>query len=280
MSQWAPTITALIAASQNLRVAAAMEEDDIQSRLSSLQNLKHFVWIMSEYLGRERAAVAALVAAGKPMNSQEISNLADIPRPAGDRLGLRAGVCHKIVGAAKCRGRHRARARECVPPVRGDPQGRLCGGTCRRQLSRQFSRMVRPGDKGDRRRDRAQRDRKPGSGKTGRNSQGKQPEHSAGEWRPDGFLVSFLRPARSGSYSIASSAPSDQMTGAMSEIADGNTSVAVPCVDRRDEMGAMARALLVFKENAEKVQAMQAERAALEKAARAEKTGSNEPACR
>jgi methyl-accepting chemotaxis protein len=45
----------------------------------------------------------------------------------------------------------------------------------------------------------------------------------------------------------------------------------VPCVERRDEMGAMACALLVFKENAEKVQAMQAERAALEKAAHVEK---------
>src|SRR5262249_44095518 len=33
VSQWAPTITALITASQALRVAAAMEEDDIQSRL-------------------------------------------------------------------------------------------------------------------------------------------------------------------------------------------------------------------------------------------------------
>src|SRR4030095_2588654 len=56
--QWAPTITGLITASQALRVAAAMEEDDLQSRLSSLQNLKHFVWVMSEYLGRERAPVA------------------------------------------------------------------------------------------------------------------------------------------------------------------------------------------------------------------------------
>ena len=62
-----------------------------------------------------------------------------------------------------------------------------------------------------------------------------------------------------------------QMTGAMGEIAAGNTSLVVPCVDRRDEMGAMARALLVFKENAEKVRAMQAEREALERAARAEK---------
>src|SRR5436190_8297562 len=75
VSQWAPTITTLITVSQALRVAAAMEEDDIQSRLSSLQSFKHFIWIMSEYLGRERAAVAALVASGKPMSSQEISNL-------------------------------------------------------------------------------------------------------------------------------------------------------------------------------------------------------------
>lgn len=41
-SQWAPTITALITASQALRVASAMEEDDIQSRLSSLQNSQAF----------------------------------------------------------------------------------------------------------------------------------------------------------------------------------------------------------------------------------------------
>jgi methyl-accepting chemotaxis protein len=61
------------------------------------------------------------------------------------------------------------------------------------------------------------------------------------------------------------------MTGAMGTIAEGDTSIAVPCMDRRDEMGAMARALLVFKENAEKVRSMQAQREALEKAAQAEK---------
>ena len=76
VSQWGLDHHRLITASQALRVAAAMEEDDVQSRLSSLQNLKHFVWVMSEYLGRERAAVAALVASGKPMSSQEISTLA------------------------------------------------------------------------------------------------------------------------------------------------------------------------------------------------------------
>src|SRR4051794_15148779 len=43
VSQWAPTIPGLTTASQTPRVAAAMEEDDAQSRLSSLQTLKHFV---------------------------------------------------------------------------------------------------------------------------------------------------------------------------------------------------------------------------------------------
>jgi nitrate/nitrite-specific signal transduction histidine kinase len=44
-----------------------------------------------------------------------------------------------------------------------------------------------------------------------------------------------------------------QITAAMGKIAGGETSVVVPCTTRRDEMGSMARALLVFKENAVKV---------------------------
>jgi methyl-accepting chemotaxis protein len=76
VANWAPTITALIVASQNLRVGAAMEDDDVQSRLSSLQNYKHFLWVISEYLGRERAAVAALLAAARPMAPADINALA------------------------------------------------------------------------------------------------------------------------------------------------------------------------------------------------------------
>ena len=190
VSQWAPTITGLIAASQNLRVAAAMEEDDIQSRLSSLQNFKHFVWIMSEYLGRERAAVAALVASGKPMSSQEISNLAAFRGRLEVAWEYVQAYAAKSSAPSNVVGRHRARARERVPAVRGNPQRRICCGTRRRQLSHQFCRMVWSGDKGDRRRDRAQRDREPGSGETGRIRPAQQSEYLAGECGPDGFLVS------------------------------------------------------------------------------------------
>jgi len=57
----------------------------------------------------------------------------------------------------------------------------------------------------------------------------------------------------------------------MGKLAGGEISVDVPCTHRRDEMGSIARALLVFKENAVKVLGMQAEREALEKTAREER---------
>ncbi|HET6839094.1 MAG TPA: hypothetical protein VFH41_05095, partial [Bradyrhizobium sp.] len=75
-SQWPPTITALIMASQDLRVAATMDQDNVQARLSNLQNFKHFVWVISEYMGRERAAVAGFIAAGKSISAQEVATLA------------------------------------------------------------------------------------------------------------------------------------------------------------------------------------------------------------
>jgi hypothetical protein len=133
VSQWAPTITAMIGASQNLRVAAAMDEDNIQARLSSLQNLKHFVWIMSEYLGRERAAVAALVAVGRPMNSQEISMLGVF------RGRVEAAWDYVQAYAAKSSARRQQAgcASACfnVSRIR---EGDLCGRTRRRDLSDQF----------------------------------------------------------------------------------------------------------------------------------------------
>jgi len=270
VSQWAPTITALITASQALRVAAAMEEDDIQSRLSSLQNLKHFVWIMSEYLGRERAAVAGLVASGKAMSSQEISNLA--------AFRGRLEVAWDYVQAYA--------AKSSAPPS-------VVAGTdrVRENVFRRFE------------------DTRKAVYAAGIGG-GSYPINSA-DWFgqstkaiDDVIALSALASQeaaklaeaaqRSSMHTLAINAilmglsillaagalwivfnrivrSMNQMTSAMSEIAQGNTSAAVPCTDRRDEMGTMARALLVFKENAERVRSMQAEREALEKAAREEK---------
>jgi len=55
--------------------------------------------------------------------------------------------------------------------------------------------------------------------------------------------------------------PLGRLTGAISTLAEGDTSVHVPATENKDETGAIARALLVFKENAiarEKLEAEQA----------------------
>jgi methyl-accepting chemotaxis protein len=46
------------------------------------------------------------------------------------------------------------------------------------------------------------------------------------------------------------SRPLDQMTQVMGRLAEGSTEVEIPALDRRDEIGAMARAVSVFKSNA------------------------------
>ncbi len=268
--RWAPTITALIVASQNLRVAAAMDEDNVQARLSSLQNLKHFVWIMSEYLGRERAAVAALVAAGRPMNSQEISTLGAF------RGRVEAASDYVQAFAAKSSAPPSVtagvdRLRERVFRVFEDTRkaiyaAGLGGGSYPISSAEWFSQSTAAIDE-------VIALSRVASQEAARLAETAQ-HNSLLTLVLNAFLMIFsLVLAAATLWMVTSRVVRSlgQMTDAMSELAGGETSVVVPCSSRRDEMGSMARALLVFKENAVKVRNMQAEREALEKAAREEK---------
>jgi len=61
------------------------------------------------------------------------------------------------------------------------------------------------------------------------------------------------------------------MTDAMDRLAGGDTAAEVPSLGRRDEVGAMAKAVQVFKENALRVELLQTERAQASEQAAAEK---------
>ena len=65
--------------------------------------------------------------------------------------------------------------------------------------------------------------------------------------------------------------PITTMTRAMRELANGDTSTEIPALDRRDEVGEMAKAVEVFKTNAIEVSRMTAEREAAEQQARAQR---------
>ena len=66
---------------------------------------------------------------------------------------------------------------------------------------------------------------------------------------------------------IQASRPINAMTVAMTALAEGDTTVEVPGTQSRDEMGGIAKAVLVFKENAIEKQHLEAEQIELEKAA-------------
>mgnify|MGYP001806439844 CR=1 FL=1 len=65
--------------------------------------------------------------------------------------------------------------------------------------------------------------------------------------------------------------PVHALTGSMKRLAEGDLAVAVPGLGRADEIGAMARAVEVFKDNAGEVQRLQGERAQREAAAERER---------
>jgi methyl-accepting chemotaxis protein len=75
-----------------------------------------------------------------------------------------------------------------------------------------------------------------------------------------GNLANVLIGAAYGLWSVRSiTRPIRALTGAMRALADGDNAVRIPGADRRDEVGAMARTVSVFKENAEQIALLEEE---------------------
>jgi methyl-accepting chemotaxis protein len=269
-ANWAPTITALIVASQNLRVAASMEEDDIQSRLSSLQNYKHFVWVISEYLGRERAAIAGMVAAGRPMTTQDINTLAlfrgrvDAAWDYVQAYAEKSSAPDEVAkGTRALRGSVFIRFEETRKTVYSSGMAAkpypLASSEWFAQSTAAIDEVLAL------------------SAAAGREAAALA---KLAESRSTAVL-SFNAVLMAASLLLACltlwivlwrvTGSLRQMTDSMTQLAGGDLSADVPCRDRRDELGSMARAMGVFKDNAVKVGQMQSEREALDRKAREEK---------
>ncbi|MEP3113475.1 methyl-accepting chemotaxis protein [Nisaea sp.] len=81
--------------------------------------------------------------------------------------------------------------------------------------------------------------------------------------RSGGFSAAFLLIMVAAGVAIARSMtrPMDSLRNAMSQLAANNVATVVPGIDRRDEIGSMAKAVQVFKENAERVSILEEDRA-------------------
>jgi len=70
---WFSTITQLIKATQDLRTAVEGRlQNTVEGRVVQSFILRNALWEMSEYAGRERGGLGAIIATGQPMTSQQL----------------------------------------------------------------------------------------------------------------------------------------------------------------------------------------------------------------
>jgi methyl-accepting chemotaxis protein len=257
-SQWAPTITALIMVSQDLRVAATIEQDNVQARLANLQNFKHFVWVISEYMGRERAAVAGFVAAGKPITAQEVTTLAMFRgrvEAAWDSLRAYSAKLSAAPSISKGMDQVRESVFGRFEETRKSVYAAgLAGGTYPISSAEWFSRSTTAIDD-----------------VLALSTVASKAADAVADAEQDDTLRTLIFNAILMAFSILLACSTlwmvmsrvvrslHQMTHAMAALAGGDLAIAIPCRERRDEMGSMARALVVFKDSMNETNRLRAE---------------------
>jgi methyl-accepting chemotaxis protein len=75
ITAWVPTITEAIERTTRLRLIAEIVADAPEARLARLMQMRHLVAEMAEYAGRERAAIAGLIAGKRPLAAEGLRAL-------------------------------------------------------------------------------------------------------------------------------------------------------------------------------------------------------------
>ncbi|MDJ0388613.1 methyl-accepting chemotaxis protein [Roseomonas sp. E05] len=73
---WWQGMQTLIEISQELRLAQETRSHEMEARLAQLNAFKHFVWLASEFLGRERGVLAGILASGEAITPTRLEELA------------------------------------------------------------------------------------------------------------------------------------------------------------------------------------------------------------
>ena len=75
LKHWADSITSVIMYSQRQRVAVRYHATLALREIEALQDLKHAVWVMSEFASREQMIIAGSIAADDPIVLDDVENL-------------------------------------------------------------------------------------------------------------------------------------------------------------------------------------------------------------
>ena len=75
-TRWVPTLTDLIMESQRLRLAARYLPKSMETQMMMLEQVKNAIWVMSEFAGRERAVIGAAISSGTQLDTARLQSLA------------------------------------------------------------------------------------------------------------------------------------------------------------------------------------------------------------
>jgi len=277
-SDWSDAVSGVIEALERLRLAAEFRPDDTLdfpprfSRMQEFAALKQAVWTIIEYTARERDMLSSVLSGAAPLSADQVLQLGiyggyiDGGWQAVRTYASRPNADPSIVAAQRESGEvfdgYRKLRAEVI-------RAGMHGGSYRttvdewRARSRAASLSV----------EQLARLAGQASARIARSAVERGERHIS----VDVFL--FL----AGATAIALSfwivlwrvtGPLGRMTGAMQRLAAGDKQIDIVGADRADEIGEMARALGVFRENAMENERLQQERSEREAQAQAEKRNS------
>jgi len=248
VGKWVPAATALIMSSQQLRIAAQVIPSSALARTQIMLDLKHSTWVMSEYAGRERATIGGLIARGANIDSATLSRLAEfrgrleqawssveayasresanplvLPAVAAARaefFGTYQGVRENVFSAGSKGLPYPVNAEQWIAAATRGIDSLLALSTAIGEATANYTHTV----------------------------------ESDGRWN---VILSFVVLGLATLLGAIAfwvvvgrvARPIQRLTGVMSDLAGGNLGVDIPSVARRDEIGEMARAVEVFRDN-------------------------------
>jgi methyl-accepting chemotaxis protein len=267
--RWVGGATAPVESSQQLRRAMTYANDEGPVRITQLQQLKDAAWVMAEFAGRERATVGGLIAAGQGLDAELGETLAgfrgrvegawetvEAIAAAADLPALNSGV--REVESVFF-GRFGDTRRQVYAAAWRDEAYPLSANEWIGASTEGIDTLLRLGEAAGEVVDRMA-----------------AAESEASAWAA-GLITALLgigilvAAVSAWVVAVRVARPIRAMTGAMGELAAGDLEVVIPGAGRQDEVGAMAQAVQIFKDNAIEKQRMEAEEAEREKRAEEEK---------
>ena len=254
---WVPTMTGLILKSQKLRTATS-NSVETSAVVGQLITLKHFAWMMSEFAGRDRAVMGGIIAAGSPLPRAKRSALAGYRgrvESARDSLktliqapGTSDVVIKAVAGANSGYFGSFEKFRQSVYAAS------LGTSAYTLNVSEWIGKSTKAID--------ALLAVQSAAGKAANNNLEIELAHVTKSFVTG--LAILIAAVVIGAVAfwivgIRVLRPINAMTATMTTMAEGSLEVDVPAQDRKDEVGEMARAVEVFKENGLEQRRLEAE---------------------